>query len=334
MIDPLKLIYEKARDQTRRIVLAEGEDPRVIEGAVRANELRLALPVLLGDEAKIRDQASSLDLSLDGLEIINLATSPLLETYAKEYQELRKPRIFSEESCVEALKDPLMFASIMVRMGDADGSVAGAVATTADTVRAAIRLIGKAPDTKMISSCFLMVMDKPHHQRQGTVVFADAGITIDPSAEELCEIAMASADSLVQFTNQEPKVAMLSFSSMGSASHPLVKKVEKATQLLWRSRPDLVADGEMQFDAAFVPSVAQSKVPNSPIKGDANVFVFPGLEAANIGYKIAQRIGGATAIGPILQGLAKPANDLSRGCSSQDVCDCIAITALQASDAS
>lgn len=336
MINPLDLIYDKARAKRCRIVLAEGEDPRILEGAIRASELRLAAPVLIGRRDKINVLAQAMGLDISDVDIIDIGTSSLLETYANAYVDYykhhRKPRNFSFEDGLKAMQDPLFFAAMMVRLGDADGSVAGAVATTAETVRAALRLIGKAKDAKSVSSFFLMVMNQEHHARKETVVFADCAISIDPSDEELSEIAIASAKSFAKFTNSEPKIAMLSFSSLGSASHAAVSKVEHATRLVKKKCPDLIVDGEVQFDAAFVPSVATSKIPNSPLKGDANVFVFPNLEAGNIGYKIAQRIGGAMAIGPILQGLDRPANDLSRGCSAQDVCDCIAITALQAQD--
>jgi phosphate acetyltransferase len=334
MINPLDLIYDKAKANTYRIVLAEGEDPRILEGAARANELGLAKPILIGDQDKIAFMAKDKDLFIDGIEIIDLKVSDQVDAYADHYIDYyknhKKPRVYSKDAALEAMMDPLNFAAMMVRLGDADGSVAGAVATTADTVRAAFRLIGKAKGAKLISSFFLMVMDQEHHARKETVVFADCAITIDPSEDDLADIAIASAKSLARFTNEEPRVAMLSFSSLGSASHPNVTKVENATRIVRDQNPELIVEGEVQFDAAFVPSVGKSKIPNSVIKGDANVFVFPDLEAGNIGYKIAQRIGGAKAIGPILQGLAKPANDLSRGCSAEDVCDCIAITALQA----
>ena len=324
MINPLDLIYDKAKANTYRIVLAEGEDPRILEGAARANELGLAKPILIGDLDKIASMANDQNLSIEGIDVIDLKTSDRVSDYADHYIDYyknhKKPRIYTKEAAVEAMMDPLNFAAMMVRLGDADGSVAGA----------AFRLIGKAKDAKLISSFFLMVMDQEHHPRKETIVFADCAISIDPSEDDLADIAIASAKSLARFTNEEPRVAMLSFSSLGSASHPNVTKVENATRIVRDQNPELIVEGEVQFDAAFVPSVGQSKIPNSAIKGDANVFVFPDLQSGNIGYKIAQRIGGAKAIGPILQGLAKPANDLSRGCSAQDVCDCIAITALQA----
>lgn len=333
MINPLELIYEKARVVPRRIVLAEGEDPRIIEGASLAKDLRLARPILIGSPDRIYGIAKDGGFDLEGIEIVDLHNSDLIQTYAVAYGSLyrnqKEPRHYTEEACLAAVQKPLNFAAMMVRLNEADGSVAGAVATTSDTVRAALRLIGKAADAKIVSSFFLMVMDQPHHVKKGTFVFADCGMMIEPNEEELSEIAIASARSFEIFTGQMAKVAMLSFSTLGSASHPTISKINRATALVRDKAPDLVIDGELQFDAAFVPDVAASKAPNSSVAGAANVFVFPNLEAGNIGYKIAQRIGGAKAIGPILQGLARPANDLSRGCSAQDVCDCIAITAAQ-----
>ena len=222
----------------------------------------------------------------------------------------------------------------MVRDGHADGTIAGAVATTADTVRAALQIIGKAPGASIVSSFFLMFLDEPHHPKQATLVFSDCALVIDPAANELAEIARASAHSFQALIQQQPRVAMLSFSTMGSGRHERVDKVQQAVKIANELAPDLLIDGEFQFDSAFVPHIGAAKAPTARIKGDANVFIFPSLESANIGYKIAERIGGAKAVGPILQGLRNPANDLSRGCSADDVYRLIAITSLQAQQSS
>ena len=300
-------IYEKARAKKRHIVLPEGADPRIVEGAARAVEDGLAEVTLIGGEGV--DIASSLDM----------------EKYIAKLVELRGHKGMTEDKARDAVLDPLVYGALMVKCGDADGSLAGAVCTTGDTVRVAFQIIGRAPGTASVSSFFLMVLPE-----RGTVTFADCALTIDPDSDQLADIAIASADNHRAFTGEEPRIGMLSFSTMGSAKHERVDKVIAATELVREKRPDITLAGELQFDAAFVPSVGQSKAPGAAVQGDANVFVFPSLEAGNIGYKIAQRIGGAKAIGPVLQGLAAPANDLSRGCSAQDVYDMIAITAVQA----
>ncbi|MBO9434682.1 phosphate acetyltransferase [Ruegeria sp. R13_0] len=328
---PLHQILGAATSSKKIIALAEGDDPRVVEGALKARAEDAADIILVGDQAKVASLLAEKGGSdIAGIDIHDPATSPHLDRFADAYFELRKHKGVTPETAKSLVQNRLNYAAMLVHLGLADGTVGGAVETTSDTVRAALQIIGKAPDAHMVSSFFLMIYDRDHHAVQGAHIFADCGLVVDPNERELAEIAQASAASYRTLTGKEPRVAMLSFSTSGSASHPKVSKVVEATQIAKAANPNLVIDGELQFDAAYVPEVASKKAKNSPLEGKANVFVFPNLDAGNLGYKIAQRIGGAEAIGPVLQGLAKPANDLSRGCSSDDVLHMIAVTAVQA----
>lgn len=327
---PLDRIVETAKASPRRIVLAEGEDPRIVEGAIRARREGLAAIILVGNRAAIELRLVAAGALPGDFQIEDPATSVLAPGLAKAYHTLRAGKGVDEEAAILALRSPLVFAAMMVREGEADGTVGGAVATTVDTVRAALQTIGRAPGTGLVSSFFLMMLCAPHHAKKGIFVFADCGLVVEPDAANLADIAVSSARSFESLAGKPPKVAMLSFSTAGSAVHERVSKVVEATRLAHAAVPELIIDGELQFDSAFVEAISDAKAPQSVLHGEANVFVFPNLDAANIGYKIAQRIGGATAIGPILQGLAKPANDLSRGCSADDVFHMIAITVVQA----
>ena len=328
---PLKTLLANAAMSNRKVVLSEGADPRVVQAALDARSQNVAEIVLVGAEAAIRAQLAQLGgHDVDGIEIHDPMTSPLLEEYAHAYCSQRKHKGVTLDEALAAARDPHIFAALMVKVGHADGTVGGATIPTADVVRTALQVIGTAPDARFVSSFFLMLFCADHHEKKGAHIFADAGLVVNPSAEELAQIACSSADSLTSLVSEVPRVAMLSFSTKGSAKHESVSKVVEATNIAKRNRPDLLIDGELQFDAAFVPDVASAKARHSPVAGDANVFVFPNLDSGNIGYKIAQRIGGAVAIGPILQGLAKPANDLSRGCSSEDILHLIAVTTAQA----
>ncbi len=326
----LNNIFKRAGEDPRAIVLAEGEDPRIIEAAATAAERGIATLTLLGNTDTIAAKADELGCDLSKVTVTDPANSAEAGRYAQELFELRKAKGMTEEKAAELIKDPLHYAQMMVRVGDADGSVCGAVYTTGDTVRAAIQIIGMAENSSMVSSFFLMMLCEPFHELKGGVIFSDCGLVIDPNAQQLAQIAMSASESARNLLNEDPKVAMLSFSTSGSAKHEAVDKVVEATALVKEQLPDLAIDGDVQLDAAIVAEIAERKVEFSQTHGRANVLIFPNLEAGNIGYKLAERIGKADAIGPILQGLKKPANDLSRGCSANDVVNVIAITVVQA----
>ena len=315
-------IMERCRVAEPHIVLSEGDDPRVQDAAARAAADRLARITLIGSGIE----------APKGVEVINPATSGRLDAYAAIFADLRKHKGMTEEAARAVMATRLGFASMMVRLRDADGTLGGAVETTSDVVRTAIQVIGKAPEFDVVSSCFLMLLAAPHDR---PVIFADCGLVLHPTAEELASIAQASAGSLHALTGLDPRVAFLSFSTKGSVptrAHESLDRKQRAIQLFRARMPHVPVDGELQFDAAIVPEVAARKAPDSEVQGAANVFIFPDLNSGNIGYKIAQRIGQATALGPILQGLAHPANDLSRGATADDIYQMIAITGAQAGE--
>ena len=325
-------IKEKAKQDIKTIILPESEDIRVLEGASKALKERYANIILIGDELDIKERANQSNIDLTGAQIINPKTSEKYEEYANAFYELRKAKGMTLEQAKELLLEPIYFGMMMMKQGDSDGLVSGACHSTANTLRPALQILKTAPGTKLVSAFFLMEVPNCEYGENGVFVFGDCGLVENPSSDDLSEIAISSSKSFHQLTGKESKVAMLSYSTYGSAHSDLTEKVVEATKLLKEKEPNLACDGELQLDAALVPEIASSKAPGSIVAGKANTLIFPDLNAGNIGYKLVQRLAKANAYGPLCQGISKPVNDLSRGCNSDDIAGVIAITCVQAQD--
>lgn len=325
--DKLKV---RAKQDIKTIVLAEGEELRTLYAAQTVLQEKYAKVILIGNVDKIRSMAEAEKINIEGIGIIDPETSEKKQHYAETFYELRKKKGITPEQAAETVKNPLYFGVMMVKCGDADGMVAGAVNSSANVLRPSLQVLKTAPGTKLVSAFFIVNVPDCDMGADGTFLFADCALNENPDAEAVSEIALSSAASFKMLVEEEPRVAMLSYSTYGSAKSELVEKMQTATKLAKEKRPDLVLDGELQTDAAIVPAVAAQKAPGSSLEGRANVLVFPNIDAGNIGYKLVQRLAKAEAYGPVLQGIAKPVNDLSRGCTAEDIAGVIAITAIQA----
>ena len=325
----IETIKNKAKSEMKTIILPEAEDIRVLEATEKVGKEGFAKIILVGNTEKTKEIAKENNIDISSAEIIDPESSEKDEEYAKAFYELRKAKGMTEEEAHKILKNPVYFGMMMVKQGDADGLVSGAAHSTSDTLRPALQILKTAPGTKLVSAFFLMNVPNCEYGEDGVFVFADSGLNENPDSDKLAEIAASSAKSFEQLTGKEAKVGMLSYSTYGSAKSELTEKVIEATKFLKGRYPEIKADGELQLDAAIIPEIAKSKAPGSEVAGYCNTLVFPNLDAGNIGYKLVQRLAKAEAYGPLCQGIAKPVNDLSRGCSSDDIVGVVAITAVQ-----
>ena len=323
-------IKEKARKDIKTIILPEATDERILKATEMVKKEKYAKIILLGNEEQIKQIAQEKEIDINGTQIIDPEKSEKSEEYATELYELRKAKGMTEEKAKELIKEPIYYGMMMLKQGNADGLVSGATHSTSDTLRPALQILKTAPGTKLVSAFFIMVVPDCKYGANGTFIFADSGLNEEPDSEALSEIAISSSKSFEKLVGEDAKVAMLSYSTYGSAHSASTEKVIEATNKVKEKEPNLLVDGELQLDAAIIPEVAEFKAKGSPLKGQANVLIFPDLGAGNIGYKLVQRLAKAEAYGPLCQGIAKPVNDLSRGCSAKDVAGVVAITAVQA----
>ena len=326
----IEQIKQRAKQEIKTIVLPEATDVRILEAAEMIKNEGYAKVILIGNEEEVRKLAKERNIDIGETKIIDPAVSIETARYSKELYELRKSKGMTEEQAEKLVLEPVYFGMMMVKLNEADGLVSGAAHSTSDTLRPALQILKTAQGTKLVSAFFVMVVPNCKYGENGTFIFADSGLNEEPDSEKLSEISISSSKSFEQLVGTQPKVAMLSYSTYGSAHSASTEKVIEATKLVKEKEPNLLVDGELQLDAAIIPEVAEFKAKGSPLKGQANVLVFPDLGAGNIGYKLVQRLAKAEAYGPLCQGIAKPVNDLSRGCSSEDVAGVVAITAVQA----
>ena len=326
----IESIKQRAKQDIKTIILPEAEDKRVLEAASKVIAQGFAKVILLGNKEQIENDSKENNIDLTGVEIIDIPSSNKKQEYAQKLFELRQAKGMTLEEASRLIEEPIYYGMMMLKLGEADGLVSGAAHSTSNTLRPALQILKTAPNTKLVSAFFVMCVPNCEYGEHGTFIYGDSGLNQNPNADELSEIAISSAKSFRSLVEAEPKVAMLSYSTYGSAKSELTEKVIEATKLVKEKAPDLLVDGELQVDAAIIPEVSKSKAPGSPIEGNANVLIFPDLNAGNIGYKLTQRLAKAEAYGPLCQGIAKPVNDLSRGCSSDDIVGVVAITAVQA----